>query len=399
MSSSEYKSHPLWAQVNQILQWQELQNFVDPAIFSTEQNAFARDKVFSTAKVIKELLKKTPATLASLPGLNQIHGQLQNSVNEMSNFISNNNPGHLINAASHIDDSVMPTMWAFFPRLQNLSPQIDLDLIQQVRNSAAGTVDFINGLRTSVSSELDQLRDEISQQKNQVAQLIDTLSIQRNEAMAVNAKVQQEFAEAETKRSAVFNEKISEISDEAESTRNQLSNNAKNSLDSLSQNEMDARRIVQVVGNIGVTGNFQKIATSETKQANLWRWITVELFSLGIIFAIITFYKFLNTELTPEHAWSAVIRLLYAIAITAPAWYAAKESARHRTNADTARKTELELASLGPFIELMPEDKKVAIREALVEKYFGNGVKPHEIEPAGAELREFILDAIKVMKK
>ena len=231
MSSSEYKSHPLWAQVNQILQWQELQNFVDPAIFSTEQNAFARDKVFSTAKVIKELLKKTPATLASLPGLNQIHGQLQNSVNEMSNFISNNNPGHLINAASHIDDSVMPTMWAFFPRLQNLSPQIDLDLIQQVRNSAAGTVDFINGLRTSVSSELDQLRDEISQQKNQVAQLIDTLSIQRNEAMAVNAKVQQEFAEAETKRSAVFNEKISEISDEAESTRNQLSNNAKNSLD------------------------------------------------------------------------------------------------------------------------------------------------------------------------
>jgi hypothetical protein len=108
---------------------------------------------------------------------------------------------------------------------------------------------------------------------------------------------------------------------------------------------------------------------------------------------------FLNAESTPEHAWSAAIRLLYAIAVTAPAWYAAKESARHRSNADSARRTELELASLGPFIELMPEEKKIAIREALVEKYFGNGTVPHEVIPAGSDMKEILIEAIRAIKK
>lgn len=239
----------------------------------------------------------------------------------------------------------------------------------------------------------------MSAERNAANQLNEALLSQKNEALAVNARMQQEFSEAETKRNAAFIEKINEINSTAEQARSNLSTAAKNSLDALAKNEQDARKIVQVVGNIGTTANFQKIAEDEAKQANFWRWVTFGLFALGIAVAIKTFIKFLDAEPTPEHAWSAAIRLLYAIAVTTPAWYAAKESARHRTNSDTAKRTELELASLGPFIELMPEDKKVSIREALVQKYFGNGVKPHEIEPAGNELKDFALEAIKAMKK
>lgn len=38
---------------------------------------------------------------------------------------------------------------------------------------------------------------------------------------------------------------------------------------------------------------------------------------------------------------------------------------------------ELELASIGPFIELLPEAKKEAIKEELVKKYFGQQVNIH----------------------
>jgi len=74
------------------------------------------------------------------------------------------------------------------------------------------------------------------------------------------------------------------------------------------------------------------------------------------------------------------VRLLYALAIAAPAFYTARESARHRTNADRARQTELELASLGPFIELMKEQDKEEIRKSLIPTYFGRPVDAHEIK-------------------
>ncbi|WP_411728460.1 hypothetical protein [Methyloglobulus sp.] len=125
------------------------------------------------------------------------------------------------------------------------------------------------------------------------------------------------------------------------------------------------------------------------------------MFALGIGTAIATLWKFWDDPSTPENAWSAIIRLLYAIAITTPAWYAAKESARHRTNADRARQTELELASLGPFIELMQPEKKEAIREDLIKNYFGKGVTPHEVnEPVKIkDLKDLLLEAIKALSK
>ena len=92
---------------------------------------------------------------------------------------------------------------------------------------------------------------------------------------------------------------------------------------------------------------------------------------------------------------------MYALAITAPAWYTARESARHRTNADRARQTELELASLGPFIELMPDDKKNQIREELTKRYFGNQIAEHTVEqPVNMkEVREFALELVKAVRK
>ena len=163
----------------------------------------------------------------------------------------------------------------------------------------------------------------------------------------------------------------------------------------------EAERIVQVVGNIGVTGNYQNIANNESKHANFWRWATIFIFGVGIIIAASTFVKYWNTPINQENGWSIFIRLLYAIAITAPAWYTAKESARHRTNADRARQTELELASLGPFIALMPNEKQIEIREKLTPSYFGKEVKEHtQNSPIDLEkVKDVALDVVKEFKK
>jgi hypothetical protein len=68
----------------------------------------------------------------------------------------------------------------------------------------------------------------------------------------------------------------------------------------------------------------------------------------------------------------SLIRILAAAALSYPATYAARESNKHRKLEVLNRKAELELTAINPFIELLPEQKKQAIKEKLVEKYFGN---------------------------
>ncbi len=46
------------------------------------------------------------------------------------------------------------------------------------------------------------------------------------------------------------------------------------------------------------------------------------------------------------------------------------------------RQKELELASLGPFIESLPEESRNALKEKLTERYFGNQIETHDIKQA-----------------
>lgn len=224
---------------------------------------------------------------------------------------------------------------------------------------------------------------------------------ERAEAATTVAKLEQAFAEKETERSAAFDAALGELRKNFIAFDGQVRADSAELLGTIEEQRVQAARIVQVVGNIGVTGNYQQIANKEASQANFWRWVTIVVFVGGITVAAATFVKFWSQPFSPETALSVVIRLLYAIAITAPAWYTARESARHRTNSDRARQTELELASIGPFIELLPEEKKVQIREQLTPLYFGRAVEAHTANnPLDAvAVKDMAVELAKVLKK
>ena len=399
MSESAYKSHPIWSLVAQIAETKENEAFYEPAIAENEQYSFARDKVFATALVIRAYLEHTPAVLASIQGLNQINAYFQGVINEVTAFISNKNPGHIVNAANQIDQNVLPLLWTFSPRLQEVDQNVISEIFENIRNASLKTIKNLKQEETSLTEKISTLSQEIVTQQSKLDSLSESIAGQKSEALAVTAQVQKEYADTEAKRNAEFLKIIESFKDTFNSYQDETKNNAFTLISSLETSRDEAAKIVQVVGNIGVTGNYQKIANSESEEANRWRWIAVGMFALGIGTAMATLWKFWDDSFTPETAWSAIIRLLYAIAITTPAWYAAKESARHRTNADNARQTELELASLGPFIELMPTEKKEAIREDLINNYFGKGVTPHEVnEPVKMkDLKDLLLEAIKAL--
>lgn len=401
MTFAAYKDHPLRALVAQILDLQGREEFNDPAVADNEAAAFARDKVFSIARLISGLLEQTPATLASTSALSNIQANIQAPINELNAYLSNKNIGHITNAAAQCEQNLLPLLWGLPQQLSSLTEPSLSSLVQKQGEASVQTVKLLVQQRDALTEKLQATQISAEALSIRLDALQEAATRDRAEAAVAVANLQTAFAEKEIERSAAFEAASGGFKQDYEALRAALVSNSDAALDDLDEQRKKAARIVQVVGNIGVTGNYQQIANSEAVQANFWRWGTVIIFGAGISVAAATFIKFWNQPFSTENTWSVVIRLLYAIAITAPAWYTARESARHRTNSDRARQTELELASIGPFIELMPEENKIAIRESLTKSYFGRAVEAHDVQSPMdiGNIKDLVIEVVKAVRK
>jgi hypothetical protein len=398
---SSYKSHPIHATLSQILELQKSPAFADTSVADSDQYGYSRDKVFGMANALDALLRGTAPELTSLHALNQMQANLQAVLNELNAFVGNKNPGHIDNAAQQFEQNVLPFFWGLTPGIQTQSPNSIAGLLRAQANTSRETVRQLVVQRDELAAKLQELKTLADAQTAKLDAITEGAAKERAEAAATVAKLEQAFAQKETERAAAFDNALTELRSGFKEFTDKSKIQSAELIEEIESKKDQAARIVQVVGNIGVTGNYQQIANTETEQANIWRRITVAIFLAGITVAAFTFYKFWDQPFTTENAWSVVIRLLYAVAITAPAWYTARESARHRTTADRARQTELELASIGPFIEFMPEEKKISIREQLTRSYFGREIEPHIANHPleGDFIKELISEIAKAIKK
>jgi VIT1/CCC1 family predicted Fe2+/Mn2+ transporter len=397
-----YTQHPVRELLNRLLDLEHERALFEPEVSSNQVAAHGRDKTFAYCKLFKDQFDNTPALYASIHTLNQVHGVLQQIYNEFTAYVSNHNIGHLNNAAAYVDQSLVPlyTTLAWYSASPGSRDSAGSLAIDTLESHALKSAQRFRELHQAVESSLAASTVEIERQEARLAEMSTTVAAQKADAASVVATVTKEYAESEAKRSANYIAQAQDMEDRFGKLITKLDADTTEVLKRLAQHQSDAERIVQVVGNVGITGNYQKIARSENTQANIWRLLTLGFFALGVLLAVLTFLKFYEEPFHAEHTLTVAIRLLFAIAITAPAWYTAKESARHRTNSDRARQTELELASLGPFIELMPQEKKDSIREELSKKYFANKIEEHSAEPpiSTKDLKEVAIEAIKALK-
>lgn len=423
MTHALYREHPIRAQLAQLLDMQGRDEFTDPAVAENEPVAFARDKVFGLTRLIASLLDTVPATLASTVAVSNMHAQLQQPISELVNFLSNRNSGHIVNAAAQFDQNVMPLLWGLPQPIGSLGTESLSAIVAKQAQASSEAVRQLNVQRAELEHRFAVVRAQADSLTGQLQSQTEAAARERAEAVATVANLQKEFADREIERGKNFEASAEKQRHESRAEIEKLSNEVKELseghkgifdslvadlgrrttelVEQIDIKREEAARIVQVVGNIGVTGNYQQIANVEAKEADFWRWATVIFFGAGISLAGMTFYKFWHEPLSTESLLSVAIRLLYAIAITAPALYTARESARHRSNSDRARQTELELASIGPFIELMPDEKKVEIREALTRSYFGRQIEPHEVSSPldVGGIKDLVIETIKAVRK
>lgn len=380
MATKSLKDHALAGSLNRLEELLDDPSLQTPEVAADETAQFNRDKLQHVVKSLKSLINQSPATLVSEVALNQLNANLQQPIAELTSFISNKNVGHLANAVSHVDSNVFSYTWAFIPKINPLSKAGAGEIIESIQEQSRQTISRLNDQNEQLEHRIAELTEEIGTQEQRLTELQEASATSKAEGAAALANLETVFNKNQTQRNSDFSELLQRVTNDLAAAKKDFSDSASSTIDALEKHKSDAARIVQVVGDIGVTGNYQTIANKEARQANLWRRVTVGLFACGLAMAGFTFYKFYHEPVSSSNTLAIAVRLLYALAVASPAFYTARESARHRTNADRARQTELELASLGPFIELMKGDDKDAIRKSLISTYFGRHVDAHEVK-------------------
>jgi hypothetical protein len=332
----------------------------------------------SSLKYIVDRLKLTIPTLVQDVEMNSLANELDAGLQQINAFLGNGNVGHLTNVFNNLTSAI------------NRARNFPLMLSKSDFNFSRVIADFQDTLKTkfdSVQAENDTLKNKISSfetelqlKESKLQELFKLIDTKELEIKNLNSGFQTEFNSIRTTSNqqiesdrkifrSEFDQEKANYKKEIDVLKSHIDTDTTDLIRDLNSKLEEAKNIVNVIGNVGVTGNYQLIANEHKSTANFWRWVAIGFMTVFSGLLIWTIYELSKGTFD----WTkSLIRLVAAAALSYPATYAARESSRHRRLETLSRTAELELASLNPFIELLPEAKKQAIKEKLVEKYFGN---------------------------
>lgn len=321
--------------------------------------------------------------------LNNANSHIQNVLNEVNAYISNGNTGHLNNTASHIDNA-MAQLNALPAPPQPLIEESFTNSLHQFKTIIEKSFEEIQAAKDELAHSIENVSSSSEEQQEAIRQLATQVDEQKSHIEESLSEFTNRYENFEEESSKQLQEKVSEAESQVEELvakqelahKEQLSDQEKKAgatLKTLSQKQKEASDLVQVIGNIGITGNYQNNANLEKASADKWRNIALFLM-IGMV-AVIA----LTIGLSAANGFDwklALFRIGAALVLAVPATYAARESAKHRALEIHNRRAELELASLDPFLEKMPEDVRTKVKEGLTEKFFGlNTIEAKHEEP------------------
>jgi hypothetical protein len=385
MIAENYKNHSVFEKLEQLKQ-----------VLSTEN---ANEKLGTDNFVyfesfylfIKDRLKLTIPILIQEAELNALSSEIEAGTVQLNAFFGNNNSGHIQNAVNNFNSALN--------RVRTLPVPIskgDFDfskaiaIFEETTKISYSKLDEIN---KKLQEDLKVTQENLVAKTTQLTTLEQQLGTKETEILNFLNNYTTEFETLKTNNSTTFESEIKKFNDNIENDRklfteqfdedkigfqkkfetqsSKFDNDSVELINKLNAKLAEANKIVNIVGNVGVTGNYQNIANQHKTSANFFRWVAL---SFMVVMSTLLIWSIIDLSKGEFDIYKSLIRILAAAVLTYPAIYASRESNKHRILETQNRNLELELASIGPFIELLPEDKKQAIKEDLVKKYFGNQI-------------------------
>jgi len=403
MTSESFENHSIFDRLKafeEILANEDVKEKIDLEKLSFFQTVFS---------YINQRVKLTIPDLVQQAELDALSTELNGGISQINSFVGNNNAGHLNNATNNFNTAInkiknfpVPVAKADF----NFSKKI-----AEFERTAKSKYKSLEKEKDELKTEITKFKTDLSTKETEIQRLLKLIEGKETEIQNLNSTFQTNFNNIKSEHNQNFeNDKKTyraEIDKSKELFRKEI-DELKSIIDTdtsdlvtkLETKHTEAKKLVNLIGNVGVTGNYQNIANSHKDSANFWRIMAIVFMS---VFSGLLVWTIIDLSAEGFDWTKSLIRLIAAAALSYPATYAARESSKHRKLETINRNAELELASINPFIEGLSDDKKQIIKEKLVEKYFGNNknndfLDTKEAEGLSIPAFEKILTAISKLK-
>lgn len=404
---NKFSEHAIHASIDNLTSRLE-----DKELISEDLNVIEIIDRITQAKSYADLcLQNLIPALVNYGHMNKANSYINSITSEVNSYISNKNVGHLNNTSAHIDN-LMVQLNALPISKQAITQKSFTTSLIEFKKLAEKSIAELKKSKDELLESVEAITNDSSVQKHKLEELVVEIerydeSIEtsisnfnerfdeteqkysdkleettngfethyQNFSEDINGKLSANVAENENKVEELLTEHKEKYSAQTE----QQKAGAQDVLDELERKREEASNLLQIIGNIGITGNYQNIANNEKKSADNWRRIALGLM-IGMVLIIgITIF----ISATNGFDWKlALFRVGAAFVLAIPAAYAAKESAKHRSLENHNRRSELELASLDPYLEKLPKDTRDKVKEELTKKFFGlNSTEPKVEEP------------------
>lgn len=383
MTSENFKSH---------IVFEKLEQFKQSILSETYKESIDQENFtfFETAyRFIADRLKLTLHILLQDAELSALSSEIESGTSQINAYSGNKNIGHIQNAVNNLTSAINRVR--NFPIILSKGDFDFTKTIAVFQESIENEHKKLQNEISKITSKLNETEKSLNERNLQVTALQQQLTAKETEIQNALSKYTTDFENLKTGNNSTFESEkqkfknnieldrktFKEQFDQSLAENNQTFNEQLKSIEETSNKVIEelklrlqeANKIVNIVGNVGVTGNYQNIANQNKRSADNFRIIA--LFFMVVMSGLLI-WSIIELSHGEFNLYKSIVRIIAAAVLTYPAVYAARESTKHRKLENHNRKLELELASIGPFIELLPEDKKQTIKEELVKKYFAN---------------------------
>lgn len=334
----------------------------------------AYDRLNQATGFIEQRLLGSSPVLNSVGKLGQVHKGINASLTEVNQYLSNGNSAHLANAALQMDTGV--NFAATLVTISNGPPSVraaDAISFKNLAESAIAQIqlsaDNAHAKQASFSASVDEFEGTTAALKNEIAHVKEAAD---EHIATLETRYEAENAE----RSVQFDEALAASEKRASDAITESNNKVEKLLAAISQKKEEAERIVQLVGNVGLTGNYKGAGDVEQQSADKLRYFALGCFiATGIFVGAVV----LLSATAEFNAMKSGFRLLASLVFLVPGTYAAKESAKHRVIGTRHRRAELELASINAYLDDLPPEERNKLKASLTDRFFGHANEDQKI--------------------
>lgn len=340
--------------------------------------------------------------------LDQLNVPLPQLRPQLEQFLKTETPNHLQAANNQADQLVQKIPPFALPE----TAQQHAESINSLTVAVEGLISSLSQQSKSSSDDLKKLSADVQATATRLENLDKTIETQKARLDTAIADFQKQFSDTqESRRKEIeqtetnFKAQFEQFKEKINSEIEQLQNIQKSTLETLSQNlnttadqiitDMEnkkdsAAKALDVSTNVAVTGGYGKYASHEKIAAEVLRGIAL-VFMGGLVFGA---YKTIQLAMSAETIdWKILsLRTITTLTLALPAFYAVRESNKHRATEQRYRKMQLELAAIDPYLELLDKEKREQIKLKLSERFFAQP----EVNNIAADVDEgSLLDIIK----